>query len=108
MSKIGVIKVSVDVTKIDKTALYKGSKGTYLDLTVFLDGDPDQYGQHGMVTQQLGKDRRDEKGPILGNVKQWYPADPQPQQAPATVMGNGERLAADVDLGGDDVDAIPF
>jgi hypothetical protein len=110
MSKLGVIKLSVDVTKIDKNSLYKGAKGTYLDLTVFLDGDPDQYGQHGMITQEISRERRDagEKGPILGNVKKWYPAEGQSQQqAPATIMGNGERRSADANLD-DDVDPLPF
>jgi len=106
------MKLSVDVTKIDKNSLYKGAKGTYLDLTVFLDGDPDQYGQHGMITQEISRERRDagEKGPILGNVKKWYPAEGQSkQQAPATVMGNGERKAADYDMGSDDdVEPLPF
>ena len=71
MSKIGV-QVKIDVSKIDKALLYKGSKGTYLDATVFIDIDaPDQYGNHGMVTQDVSKEAKDagEKGPILGNVK---------------------------------------
>lgn len=71
MSKIGV-QVKIDVSKIDKALLYKGSKGTYLDATVFIDVDtPDQYGNHGMVTQDISKEKKDagEKGPILGNVK---------------------------------------
>jgi hypothetical protein len=71
MSKIGV-QVKIDVSKIDKALLYKGAKGTYLDATVFIDIDtPDQYGNHGMVTQDISKEKKDagEKGPILGNVK---------------------------------------
>jgi len=34
MSKIG-INISIDVTKIDKSRLFKGKKGTYMDLTTF-------------------------------------------------------------------------
>jgi hypothetical protein len=71
MSKIGV-QVKIDVSKIDKALLFKGAKGTYLDATVFIDIDtPDQYGNHGMVTQDISKEKKDagEKGPILGNVK---------------------------------------
>jgi len=71
MSKIGV-QVKIDVAKIDKALLYKGSKGVYLDATVFIDvNTPDQYGNHGMVTQDISKEAKDagEKGPILGNVK---------------------------------------
>jgi len=71
MSKIGV-QVKIDVSKIDKDLLFKGAKGTYLDATVFIDMDTaDQYGNHGMVTQDISKEARDAggKGPILGNVK---------------------------------------
>jgi len=34
--KVG-LSVRIDVTKIDKERLYKGEKGTYLDLTTFVD-----------------------------------------------------------------------
>ena len=40
------VNVSIDVTKIEKERLYKGAKGTYLNLTTYLDLDEkDQYGQ---------------------------------------------------------------
>jgi hypothetical protein len=55
MSKIGT-SIRIDVTKIDKALLFKGAKGAYLDATVFIDMDtPDQYGNHGMVTQDISK-----------------------------------------------------
>jgi len=82
MSKIGV-QVKIDVSKIDKALLYKGSKGVYLDATVFIDVDtPDQYGNHGMVTQDISKEAKDagEKGPILGNVKVFWKDSNQAQK----------------------------
>jgi hypothetical protein len=42
MKKIG-ITLNIDVTKIDKTRLYAGHKGTYLDLTTFIDLGPEIY-----------------------------------------------------------------
>lgn len=80
MSKIGV-QVKIDVSKIDKALLYKGSKGTYLDATVFIDIDnPDQYNNNGMITQDVSKEAKDagEKGPILGNVKIFWRDDSKP------------------------------
>jgi hypothetical protein len=68
--KIGV-RVKIDVTKIDKGRLYVGAKGTYLDATVFIDPEnPGQYGDHGMITQDVTKEEADQgvKGNILGNV----------------------------------------
>jgi hypothetical protein len=73
-NKIGV-RIKIDVMKIDKALLYKGAKGTYLDATVFIDPDnPGQYGDHGMITQDISKEARDagEKGPILGNVEVFW------------------------------------
>jgi len=65
-----LIQVKIDVLKIDKAALYKGKKGTYLTLAVMPNkGGEDQYGNTHYITQDLGRDRRDagERGPILGN-----------------------------------------
>ena len=64
-----LIAVSVDVSKIDKTKLHRGQKGTYLD--VILMPRDDQYGNHYMAVQSLPKEDRDrgERGAILGNGK---------------------------------------
>lgn len=66
-----LVKLKIDVTKIDKSLLFKGTKGTYLDATVFLEEDQDQYGNNGMITQEVSKEDRDKgvKGAILGNAK---------------------------------------
>jgi len=72
--KLG-ISVKIDVTKIDKSRLFKGAKGTYLDLTTFVDTDnPGQYGDHGFISQSVSKDEKAAgvKTPILGNVKVFY------------------------------------
>lgn len=68
-----IISVRIDVTKIDKTKLFVGEKGTYLDVTLLLKDDQqaDSYGNHGMVVQSVTKEERQagKKGPILGNAK---------------------------------------
>lgn len=83
MSKIGV-SLKIDVSKIDKTRLFKGQKGVYLDATVFIDtNELDQYGNSGMITQNVTKEEKDQgvKGAILGNCKVfWNDAGQQPQQ----------------------------
>jgi len=64
------ISIKIDVTKIDKDALYKGAKGTYLTLTVWPNKEGrNQYGDDAIVKQDLGKDRRDEKPEIIGNAR---------------------------------------
>ncbi len=68
MSKIG-LSLKIDVTKIDKSKLFKGQKGTYLDATIFFDLDnEDDYGNNGMITQSW-KDQQKGEGAILGNGK---------------------------------------
>jgi hypothetical protein len=67
---MAIIKCKIDVTKIDKSRLYKGAKGTYLDFDVITKDEPDQYGNVGMITQQISKEDREagKKGAILGNA----------------------------------------
>ena len=70
MAKIVAIKI--DVTKIDKERLFKAESGrVYLDAITFLEDEADQYGNNGMITQQVSKEERESgvKGNILGNVK---------------------------------------
>lgn len=67
-----MIRVNIDVTKLDKSAFHPGKKGTYADITLMTNkGGRDQYGNDGFVVQDLGKERREagEKGAILGNWK---------------------------------------
>ena len=77
MAKYGV-SLKIDVSKIDKARLFKGEKGIYLDATVFIDeGEADQYGNNGMITQDVTKDERANKvqGNILGNCKVFWRDD---------------------------------
>jgi hypothetical protein len=97
-------RLRIDVTKIDKSALYKGAKGIYLDITLLDNRDgTDQYGNDGMIVQDIGKDRREEgeKGAILGNWK--YLGQRSPQTVDSTPASRAARQAAH-----DDGDEIPF
>lgn len=82
MSKVG-ISISIDVTKIDKSRLFQGQKGTYLDLTTFVDLDnKDQYENNGFISQSTSKEEREQnvQTPILGNVKVFYSGEGQQSQ----------------------------
>ena len=101
--KVG-INVRIDVTKIDKSRLYKGAKGTYLDLTTFVDTvEQDQYENNGFISQSLTKEERDagQKTPILGNVKVFYTDG---ESAPSNT-GKVKQVMQEADLLEDD---IPF
>ena len=89
--KLG-ISVKIDVTKIDKARLFEGKKGTYLDLTAFIDLDNQgEYGDNGFISQSVSKEEREKdiKGNILGNVTVFFndsnnaKAAPQQDSPPA-------------------------
>lgn len=77
-----MIRVKIDVTKLDKTAFFKGQKGTYVDLVLWeCKGGRDQFGNEFLVKQDMGKERRGEKVPIIGAAK-YAGTSQQPARAP--------------------------
>jgi len=93
--KLG-ISVKIDVSKIDKSRLYKGQKGTYLDLTTFINtAELDQYENNGFISQTMSKEERDnnvEKTPILGNVKVFYSDEKKDETERVKSQSNEEWL----------------
>lgn len=62
-------RLKIDVTKLDKSAFFKGAKGTYVDITLWENEEPDEYGNTHSAKQDMGKERRGEKTPYIGNAK---------------------------------------
>ena len=96
--KVG-LSVRIDVTKIDKERLYKGEKGTYLDLTTFVDtAEQDQYENNGFISQSLTKEEREAKAqtPILGNVKVFYTDGAAPQAKAQVADMSIEEMDEDI------------
>lgn len=77
------IILKLDVSKIVKEWLFKGQKGTYLDLVVYENDATDQYGNSHVVKQSPSKDLRDQgtKPIIIGNGK-WMNAGGRQGQQP--------------------------
>ena len=95
-------RLKIDVSKIDESALFKGAKGTYLDLSLLDNRDgTDEWGNDGFIVQDIGKERREagEKGPIIGNWKHVG------QTKPRTVMPKPNPTADAID---EDESSIPF
>lgn len=83
MAKIGV-RLKIDVKKILKEWLFSGKKGTYLDATTFIDLTIlDEYGNSGMITQDVPKNINQDKGPILGNSSVFWVENGQAPSAQA-------------------------
>jgi DNA polymerase sigma len=104
-----VIKISIDVKKLKKEWLHVGEKGTYLNATLLYNEEQDQFGNNGMIVQDVPKkiyeaekklaaDKKS-KGPILGNGKVWANELPKVEGKPGEETGT---------MGADDDDDLPF
>jgi hypothetical protein len=92
------ISIRIDVTKIDKSALYPGQKGKYLDAIVYINDQTDQHGQYGGIQQDLGKEAREAgRKNYIGNVRKVW--DDAPQAKPPVPKMADNR---------DDTDDLPF
>lgn len=66
-----LISASIDVTKISKDKLVKGEKGTYLNITIAINDEVDQYGNQAGIYESQSKEERESKAKknYLGNGK---------------------------------------
>ena len=66
-----ILKGSINVSKIDKAKLIAGAKGSYLNVSIMVKDELDNFGNIGMITQDTTKEEREAgvKGAILGNIK---------------------------------------
>jgi hypothetical protein len=98
------LSIKINMEQIDDSALFKGKKGTYLTLTVWPNKDgEDQYGNHASVKQDLGKDRRDEKAPFIGNARIIQRRN-APQSKPQELTAKAKTIYEEMS----DADEIPF
>ena len=85
-----LLKVSIDVTKIKKEHLYKGEKGTYANIDVWINDEKDKYGNDAGVKQtyKVG-DKFDSH--YIGNGK-WFEKvqDAEVVEEPSKVEGTGD------------------
>jgi len=81
----GIVKASIDLTKIPKDKIIKGKKGQYINVVVNVNNDTDKFGNQASVVVDQTKEERDAKAPkvYLGNGKiVWSDgqfADPAPR-----------------------------
>ena len=79
------IRISIDVTKLDKSLFVTGKKGVYVDLVAWPLKTPDDRSTH-YVKQSLKRDEKREL-PIVGNL--CLPIEDAPP-APAPQQDQGE------------------
>ena len=111
-----MIKVKIKFDQIDQKALFQGKSGRYLDLVLWENKDgKSQYGDDFTVKQDLGKERRGEKAPIIGNAR-WGGTVQPSRPAPADDRGESTTVwnrppaggASGVNAPGGETEDIPF
>ena len=91
MSKL--LSLSIDVTKINKSELITGEKGTYLNLTISLNDEADKFGNTVSAWQSQTKEQREAKAnrTFLGNGKVIFDSEGR-QQAPQVQQVQEEQV----------------
>ena len=67
----------INLSKIDKTKIFEGAKGKWIDITVWFSEEPDQYGNNLSIRQST---KKDETPIYLGEAKFYVPKEPKDKQ----------------------------
>jgi len=67
----GIIKGSIDLTKIPKDKIIQGKKGKYIPVSITVNDEEDQFGNFGPIIVDQTKEEREAKAAktYLGNVR---------------------------------------
>ena len=97
----GIVKGSIDLTKIPKDRIIQGKKGKYIPIAITVNDEEDQFGNFGPIIVDQTKEEREAKAPktYLGNVRVVWsngtfpspaPFDGQPKAEPAAAASEDE------------------
>lgn len=85
-----IISASLDLSKIDKSRIREKDKdgkpytngAKYYDIQIFLNSEPDQYGNHASIAENMTKEEREagRKKVYLGNGKIVFSNSPAPKE----------------------------
>jgi hypothetical protein len=96
-----IIKVSIDLSKIDKSKITTGKNGKkYLNLTVMDNRTPSQFGDDGYIAHEQSKEEREnkERQVIIGNWRWLYRPDGNASQSREDARQGVSAPAEDPDL----------
>ena len=67
----GIVKGSIDLTKVPKDRIIVGKKGKYINIAITVNDEEDQFGNFGPIIVDQTKEEREAKVPktYLGNVR---------------------------------------
>lgn len=64
-----IVNFSLDLTKLPKEKMIKGKKGTYINLSLSVNDETNQFGQNASVSIAQTKEEKGEKKNYVGNGK---------------------------------------
>jgi hypothetical protein len=73
MSKL--YQAKIDLAKIDKTKVFVGKKGKYIDVAIWLNDEEDNYGNTMSIQQST---KKEETSIYLGNGKEYQKQESNP------------------------------
>jgi len=104
MNKLFIGKI--DVSKIDKKRLFKGTKGIYCDLTVWFSEEPDEYGNNLSIQQST---KKGEPKIYLGSAKFYIPKEEkEAPKANDKWQGKKDEVPPHVQEQQDQLSDLPF
>ncbi len=64
-----IVNASIDLSKIEKSKVIDGKKGKYINITLFVNDEVDQFGNNASIIMSQTKEEREAKTPrvYLGN-----------------------------------------
>ena len=77
MSKL--LKGKINLSNIKKEHLFKGEKGTWLDIDIWINDEPDKYGNIAGIKQTY-KNGENYEGHFIGNAKEWKSKESKPAE----------------------------
>jgi len=88
----GIVKGSIDLTKVPKDRIIVGKKGKYINVAITVNDEEDQFGNFGPIIVDQTKEEREAKAPktYLGNVRVVWSNGTFPSPAP---FQGGEQKA---------------
>ena len=96
----GIIKGSIDLTKIPKDKIIQGKKGKYIPVSITVNDEEDQFGNFGPIIVDQTKEEREAKAAktYLGNVKVVWTNGDNVSPAPRDGQTQAAPVAAKEDL----------
>ena len=106
----GIVKGSIDLTKIPKDRIVEGKKGKYLNVVITVNNEVDQYGNNASITVDQTAEERQAKAQktYLGNAKVVWTDGQFPSAPPRDGQAMGSNFPAQAQAPVQAANDLPF